>query len=74
MEKVWISFRIEDGRLLCRKMFEAEAIQIANEKQWMPKTLDPEVGSALDSLVGHEDRWVTVGDLLSPDPFPDHLG
>lgn len=74
MEKAWVSFRTDEGKLVCRKMFEAEAIQIANEKKWMPKTLDPEIGSALDALVGFEDRWVTVGDLLSPDPFPDHLG
>lgn len=70
MEKFWVSFRTAQGTLLCRKMNEADAIKVANENQWISKTLSPEVSRALDELTGNEDHWVVSGIVLHGIIFP----
>ena len=70
----WIMFKDQDGRRHYRRMVEADAALLANEKGWMTRSVDPDFGSLLDNLVAFEDRWVTVSSMLGADPFPDHLG
>lgn len=74
MNKVWTRFRTQDGKLLYRRMAEDEATVIANEHQWMPKVVETELGETLDRLVGFDDRWVAISEMLTADPFPVHLG